>query len=146
MFTYLIYFLLSGFILFSGTDKLFHLVQFSVSLSGYKYLPESIIIPLTVTIPIIEIFIGIFILIPAIRRMGLICNGILFFLFTIVMAINIYIIPVNDCGCWVSINAGRPNFMHLLLNLSVSLISFINLPPKGKITQKNERINNEKVH
>jgi uncharacterized membrane protein YphA (DoxX/SURF4 family) len=91
---------LAGVFIYSGYVKAQATLQFAVAITGYKLVPESLILPLATYLPWIEIALGVFLLIGwKIRYFSLATAGLLLF-FIVILLITYYRGIEANCGCF----------------------------------------------
>ncbi|MBN2242743.1 MAG: DoxX family membrane protein [Acidobacteria bacterium] len=92
--------ILAGVFLYSGHIKVQQPLQFAVALSGYRLIPENLILPIATCFPWIEILLGISFLIGwKIRHFAAAATALLLF-FSLLLTIT-YLRGIEaSCGCF----------------------------------------------
>lgn len=89
---------LSGFFIFSGMTKLISPVQFAVLIEAYGILPEILVMPVAVILPILEVVAGLGLIFDV--RGSLAIITVLMILFMAVLGYGIWLGLDVDCGCF----------------------------------------------
>ena len=92
--------ILAGVFIYSGYVKVQEPLQFAVAISGYKMVPENLIFPMAQSLPWVEIFLGLAILIGWKIRYFSAATAALLFFFIVVLAITISRGIEANCGCF----------------------------------------------
>ena len=92
--------ILAGVFIYSGYVKLKEPLQFAVAISGYKMVPENLILDMAKYLPRVEILLGVAILIGWKIRYFSAATAALLFFFIVVLAITISRGIEANCGCF----------------------------------------------
>jgi uncharacterized membrane protein YphA (DoxX/SURF4 family) len=92
--------ILAGVFIYSGYVKIQEPLQFAVAISGYKMVPENLIFPMAKSLPWLEIFLGLAILIGWKIRYFSAATAALLLFFIAVLAITISRGIEANCGCF----------------------------------------------
>jgi uncharacterized membrane protein YphA (DoxX/SURF4 family) len=91
---------LAGVFLYSGYVKIHPTLQFAIAITGYKLVPERLILPLATYLPWAEMLLGLLLLIGwKIRYVSTGAAGLLL-VFIVVLAITYFRGIEADCGCF----------------------------------------------
>ncbi len=93
-------FILAGVFIYSGYLKSRATLQFAVAITGYKLVPENMILPLATYLPWIEIVLGLALLIGWKIRYFSIAAALLLLSFMVVLAITYFRGIETSCGCF----------------------------------------------
>lgn len=91
---------LAGVFLYSAYAKIIDLYTFGEILRSYGILPESLIKPMAVLLPMLELLFGIGLLIPQTARISAVVIGILSLFFLVALAANWGKVLPFGCGCF----------------------------------------------
>jgi uncharacterized membrane protein YphA (DoxX/SURF4 family) len=92
--------ILAGVFIYSGYVKVQEPLQFAVTISGYKMVPENLIFPMARRLPWVEIVLGLAILIGWKIRYFSAATAALLLFFIAVLAITISRGIEANCGCF----------------------------------------------
>jgi uncharacterized membrane protein YphA (DoxX/SURF4 family) len=90
--------LLAGLFLYSGIRKLMEPDRFAVVIAGFGLLPDSLIQPATITLPILEVVTGLGVFLSIRGSCGAMAGLLL--LFIAVLLYGIHLGLDIDCGCF----------------------------------------------
>lgn len=91
---------LAAVFLYSAVSKVLDVYTFGLVLKSYDLLPEGIIKPLAITLPLVEFSLGVAILFQQTARFAGIGLGVLSFLFLLVMIAKWGTVLPYGCGCF----------------------------------------------
>ena len=117
-------YVLFGVFLYAGVDKAVNNVVFTASLLRTNYLPENWIIPLSYSIPAIEILAGCTGILTPYTKWALLAVAGLLGIFSAHLAWILWMSPATPCSCgglFSSISAKS----HILLNLAMLAIAIL---------------------
>jgi uncharacterized membrane protein YphA (DoxX/SURF4 family) len=100
----------AGIFLYAGWQKITVPEQFADNIAAYQILPLSIINPMALAFPPLEIMVGFLLLVGWRRRLAAFSALILISIFTVALASAIARGLVIDCGCF---GASAPSKSHL---------------------------------
>ena len=112
--------LLAGVMAFAAVPKLFDPVSFAEVIGAYGLLPEFLLLPAAVLLPLLELS-AAYLLIKA-RRSGLWISAILMSLFIAVLSYGIWLGLDIDCGCFGSGDVESKTFSSLKSTLVRDLL------------------------
>jgi uncharacterized membrane protein YphA (DoxX/SURF4 family) len=90
--------LLAGVFVFAGVPKLFDPESFAITISAYGLLPDGLVYPAAVFLPIFEICTAVGLLLG--RRWAIIATLLLYVVFISVLSYGVYLGLDIDCGCF----------------------------------------------
>ena len=92
--------LLAGIFIYSGYVKIQAPLQFSAAISGYKLVPDSLVLPLATYLPWLELALGALLLSGWKIRYVAVGAAALLFSFTVILTVT-YLRGIEaDCGCF----------------------------------------------
>ena len=91
---------LAGVFLYSAYAKIVDLYTFGEILRSYGILPEGLIKPMAVVLPMLELLFGIGLLIPQTARISAVVIGLLSLFFLVALAANWGKVLPFGCGCF----------------------------------------------
>jgi uncharacterized membrane protein YphA (DoxX/SURF4 family) len=103
--------------IYAGLDKIFHYDGFVNALASYSVMPEGLAPLVAMPLILVEIFTGLGIFLKRWRRPALATAVTLLSVFTVALAINLYVAPGSVCGCWFTITIGKSTGFHVAQNL-----------------------------
>ena len=112
--------ILGGVFIYAGSTKLMEPRTFSVLIEAYGIVPESLLLPVAVGLPFLEVIAGIGLLFDIRGSLALITG--LLVLFTVVLGYGIWMGLDVDCGCFGSEDPEAEAFHGLRLSLLRDLI------------------------
>lgn len=122
IFSWLPAFVLSCIFLIGGIGKLFKIEGFFRSVYGYGILPKSMVAPLSLSLILIEIIIGVGLWIKQVRNAAALLAVIICLIFLIFLVYGYYHNANIDCGCFLFLSK-EINFYHILLDIAMLLLS-----------------------
>lgn len=142
--------LIGGIFIFSGWQKLTVPVEnFQASLEAYKFFPSFLISPISYTVPWMEFFFGIFLVIGFLVRAVSLAISAFLGVFIVVLAKAVILqLPITSCGCFgeglvltpvqsLTLDSGLLILAVLLLRFSSDFLSVDGLA--AKMTSQSER-------
>jgi len=112
--------ILGAVFIYAGSTKLMEPRTFSVLIEAYGIVPESLLLPVAVGLPFLEVIAGIGLLFDIRGSLALITG--LLVLFTVVLGYGIWMGLDVDCGCFGSEDPEAEAFHGLRLSLLRDLI------------------------
>jgi hypothetical protein len=107
--------------------------EFAAILEAYKLFPSSLLAPLSVGLPYVEMWVGLFVLTGLCTRQASLAASFLFAIFLIVLGSALLRgLDLTSCGCFGadSLSPRHTLFLDvLLLSLSLATFRFARLPP-----------------
>lgn len=91
---------MAGTFLYSGYIKIQAPLQFAVAISGYRLIPEAMVLPLATVLPWLEILLGLALLVGWKIRYFSAAAAALLFLFIVILSITILRGIEANCGCF----------------------------------------------
>ena len=114
--------LISAFLFVGVADKLMHWDMFVFALGKNPLVPALLAGAVAGGVIAIEAVVACALLPPATRRTGLLLGMVLFGLFSVVIALLLWLAPASQCGCSFIAGFDKPTVRHLLLNLLIALL------------------------
>lgn len=137
-----IYFLLIFLFIYAGLNKLYEHVVFHAQLTTFPFLKYAEP-ALSWMLPILELAVAIFLVIPKLRLYGLYTSLILLVLFTVYLIVMITSGVNLPCSCG-DVIAYLSWKQHIIFNLFFIIIAFVGLYCEKK--SKSQSISNEKMY
>jgi uncharacterized membrane protein YphA (DoxX/SURF4 family) len=103
--------------LFAGIDKVFHYDGFVNALASYAVVPTAVARFLALPVIFCELWVAVGLLVSPWRRRAALSAAVLLAIFTVALAVNLYVSPGSVCGCWFTITLGRSTRLHVLQNV-----------------------------
>lgn len=114
--------ILGGIFIYAGGIKLFNPTTFAVLIEAYGIVPENVLMPMAVFLPLLEVLAGAGLLFDI--RGSLSAIALLLLLFMVVMGYGIWMGLDVDCGCFGPEDPEAEAFHGLRLSLYRDLIMF----------------------
>jgi len=111
---------LGGIFIYAGSIKLLELKTFAVLIEAYGFVPESLLLPVTVTLPALEVAAGIGMLFDIEGSLSVIAS--LLVLFIAILGYGIWMGLDVDCGCFGPDDPEAKAFHSLSLSLYRDLV------------------------
>jgi len=84
----------------SGEAKMWDIYGFSRVVSGYRFLPESLIVPVSIIVPFAEFVFGLMLLLNLNPRVASLSLLMMVVMFSILSAVRYFSGDISDCGCF----------------------------------------------
>jgi len=127
---------LGGVFVWASFDKILHPMSFAVVIKDYQLLPESLINLFAVTLPWIEIFLGVLLISGAWLQGAVLLVNFLLVVFTGALAFNMARGLDVHCGCFTSAKTGTPMMTWYLIRdvifISIGVYMFCYIFKEGK--------------
>lgn len=115
-----------AFFIATGVDKLFHYSEFIGALRGYKFVPSGIAQYISVPLILAEVWTGVGLFVPTLRRIASLVGVFLILNFTAAILGNYFLSPGSSCGCWFTFYSGSVTVGHMVQNLClIGLLIFL---------------------
>jgi putative oxidoreductase len=115
---------LGGLFVYTGIQKIFHIVKFKDIIANYEVLPYWMINITAIILPWLEFWAGIFIIAGIFVRACTIIQIILLLIFAATISFNIARGLDFSCGCFSEANtATGMNYQHIIFNISLVVMA-----------------------
>jgi uncharacterized membrane protein YphA (DoxX/SURF4 family) len=128
---------LAAILIATGLDKFLNYWAFIDALSGYAFLPRSAVSILGFPIILSEIWAGLGLCVPSLRRTAAFVAALLIFNFTLAFVWSQFLSQGSDCGCWYALDLGMSKTTHILTNSGLFVllaIVYIVNPEPGPVS------------
>ena len=96
---------LAGVFIYAGLDKLRDPLQFADSVAAFGMLPNALVTPFALGLPVFEVLCGLMVLLPPIRRIAALALTLVIAMFIVALVSALARGLTLDCGCF---GAGAP--------------------------------------
>jgi hypothetical protein len=114
--------LISAFLLTGVADKLLHWDMFVFTLGKNPLIPVRLSGAIAGGVIALETAVAVALLPAATRSMGLILATVLFGVFSVVVALLLWLAPASQCGCSYVAGFDTPSVRHLCLNVLIAFL------------------------
>jgi putative oxidoreductase len=97
---------LAGVFIYAGVDKLRDPAQFADSVAAFAILPNALVTPMALGLPMFEVLCGLMVLAPPSRRVGALALTLVTAMFIVALVSALARGLTLDCGCF---GAGAPS-------------------------------------
>ena len=101
--------------LYACYDKILHPEAFAEAVANYRMLPAQLVGLLAVTLPWVELFCGLFLILGLFVRSSALVVSLLFFVFSIALSSAVLRGIDIDCGCFSVSNGGHSVTLGLIV-------------------------------
>jgi uncharacterized membrane protein YphA (DoxX/SURF4 family) len=97
---------LAGVFIYAGSDKIRDPLQFADSVAAFAMLPNALVTPFALGLPVFEVLCGLMVLAPLTRRIGALALTLIIAMFIVALVSALARGLTLDCGCF---GAGAPS-------------------------------------
>lgn len=113
---------LGSVLLLAACDKLLHLEGFYNAVRNYALVPSFLESALPLPIILAEVALGAGLFISRWRKLAAWSVAVLFGIFSIALAGNLFYAPGSVCGCWFTFGTNTPSALHIGQNVAMLLL------------------------
>jgi putative oxidoreductase len=112
---------LAGVFIYAGIDKLRDPLQFADSVAAFAILPNSLVTPFALGLPVFEVLCGLMVLVPPTRRIGALALTLIIAMFIVALVSALARGLTLDCGCF---GAGAPSRPRMWMESALDVVLF----------------------
>lgn len=105
----------------AGVLKIGHAAALAASIAGFRLLPEGVIAPLSIVLPFIEIFIGLYLVVGLFTRFAGWFAAAQYVLYGAAIASAVIRGIPADCGCFGPNDSATADWPHVAFDLALAL-------------------------
>ncbi len=111
--------------LVAGIAKVTNLTQFHAQVDQYRFLPHALEAPFAYTLPFVEIFVGLYLLVGLLTRAAAVVACVLMVVFVIAQAQAWARGLSLDCGCFGTLTHEQVGFWTIVRDVALGLPSLV---------------------
>lgn len=129
--------LIGGLFVWASYDKIASPDEFAIAISNYAFLPDKLVNIWAIGLPWLELFIGVFLIAGIFVEASALISALLYLSFIIALGWALVKGLDIDCGCEITSEENRINYLYLLRDFSLLVASvWIAYGYRGKIAME----------
>lgn len=115
--------LVGGLLLAAGALKVTHPDALAAAIAGYRLLPSSVVLPLAIGLPPLELLLGAYLIAGLFTRQASIVTAVMFACYAVAVGSDVVRRIPAPCGCFGPNDASTADWPHVALDALLTLAS-----------------------
>jgi hypothetical protein len=113
----------AGLFVFAAAPKLLDATHFADDVNHYRLLPEALVAPFALGLPVLELVVGVGLLVPAYQRGAALLSALMLGLFAVAMAQSKLRGIDLECGCFGAASEARVSWTKVTLDVLLAMLA-----------------------